>query len=286
MAEVDDELTLEELSAILDRADAEQIAQALAIALTLAWTRQVQAALQAANEVFQAGATIETVIQVFGTQLSRRLATQVAQDVQDSIEVLYQIGRSEAGAAGVTATGRGTIQFMEESTLFWIENHFDRHVQSRIQGLGREVFEEGLGRFRAGQRFAESELGRQFAKSNSYWELLANAVTTRTRELAHIDAFDDLGFDEAVIDAIIDIRTSCVCRTLDRTRIPVPALVRFKEKMMGAETPLEVKNDISPWLPCERVRALKSQGTDALVRAGVISPPFHGHCRSRLSAPI
>lgn len=286
MAEVDDQLTLEELSAILDRAGAEQIAQALAIAITLAWTGQVQAALQAANQAFQAGATIEQVIEVFGTQLSRRLATRVAQDVQRSVEMLYQLGRSEVGAAGITATGRGTIQFMEDSTLFWIENHFDRHVQERIQNLGREVFEEGLGAVRAGQRFAQSELGRQFAKSRSYWELLANAVTTRTRELAHIDAFDDLGFDEVMIDAVIDVRTSCICRTLDGTRIPVSALVRFKEKMMNAESPLEIKNEISPWLSCERVRTLKSQGPEALARAGVVSPPFHGHCRSRLSAPV
>jgi hypothetical protein len=159
-------------------------------------------------------------------------------------------------------------------------------VQRRIQSVSGEALRDGLGAFRSGRQFAESRLGQQFSKSQSYWELLSNATATRTRELAHIDGFVQAGVEEVEINAVLDSRTSCICRTLDGTRIPVEALAEFKGEMLATDDPTEIKEEVSPWLECSRVRSLKAQGPEALADAGVVAPPFHGHCRSTLSVPI
>jgi len=283
--ETEDEPTLEELLAILDRAETEQVAAALASALMLGWSRQVQQAMQVASQALQGGAKPQEVIGIMQVRLSGPLRNRVSGDVQQGVRALYQIGQREVGASGVSEIGERTISSSTRNTLYWVENHHDRFVQERIRSLSNESVRDGLGTFRSGRRFASSKLGQQFQKSRSYWELLSNATATRTRELSHIYGFVSHGVVEVVIDATIDARTSCICRTLDRTRLPVEALAEWKEEMLEAGDPDDIKS-ISPWLSCERIRTLEAQGAQALIDEGVVSPPFHGHCRSRLSRPI
>jgi len=56
--------------------------------------------------------------------------------------------------------------------------------------------------------------------------------------------------------------------------------------MLSTDDPTEIKEEVSPWLPCKQIRTLERQGPEALADAGVVAPPFHGHCRSTLSVPI
>jgi len=282
--EVDEEPTLEELAAMLERADTEQVAVALAAALQVGWEQQVERALALAVE--QQVRTLQAFTAILQDQLRSQMRRAVARDVRVAVESLYAIGQREVGSPGLTPAGRRTITFMDDYTTFWVENHYDRFVQRRIQSVSRDALQEGLSAFRAGRQFADSPLGRQFSKSQSYWELLANATATRTRELAHIDGFVQAGVEEVEINAVLDSRTSCICRTLDGTRIPVEALAEFKEEMLSTDDPTEIKEEVSPWLECSRIQALKRQGPEALADAGVVAPPFHGHCRSTLSVPL
>lgn len=285
MAEVDDETTLEEAAALLDRIDTEQVALLLAAALQQGWENQVRRAMIRASNALQGGATEEEAIGLMRAELSGPMRARAAGPVREAVRSFYRIGQREVGLQGIGPTGTRTVGFMDDFTLFWIENHYERHVQERIRRVGAQNFRQGVGAFRSGQNFAESALGQQFSKSQSYWELLSNSVATRTREFSHIDGFVERGVEEVEVDAVLDVRTSCICRALNGTSFPVEDLQSHKEEMMNADTPEQVK-DRSPWLSCERVRSLKAAGTDALIDAGVVSPPFHGHCRSSLIRPI
>ena len=282
---MEDEPTEEELAALLDQLGAEEVAAFIAAALQSAWQRQVQVALQRATEAREAGSTTDEVVGIFRTALARELADEAAADVRTGVRTAYQRGLQDPVVQPLTTANQPSVSFMQDYSLFWVESHYDRTVQDRIRRIGGEAIDEGLSRFRAGRRFADSTLGQQFSKSQSYWELLSNAVTTRTRELAHVDQFVESGIEEVMIDAVIDARTSCICQTLDQTRLPVSALAGYKEELLNLESPTEIKN-ASPWLSCDEIQRLKTNGPEALVERGIISPPFHGHCRSRLSVPI
>lgn len=284
---MEDEATDEELAALFDQLGFEEVAAFIAAALQSAWQMQVQVALQRAVEAREGGSTPQEVIGVFRTALTRELADQAATDVRDGIEVSYRRGFNEVtvGPNQFAARNRASVSFMQDYSLFWVRNHYDSTVQERIRGVGADAVDDGLGAFRSGRAFADSKLGQQFSKSQSYWELLSNAVTTRTRELSHVDKFIASDIDEVMIDAVLDARTSCICRTLDGTRIPVSALEDYRDELVNADSPAQIK-ETSPWLSCEEVQRLESQGVNALVDQGIISPPYHGHCRSRLSVPL
>jgi len=283
---MEDQPTLEELAAILDRADTEEVAGALAVALQGAWAGQVATALSTADEALEGGATVQEAIGTMRRSLSTGMRRQSQPQVELSVELLYRIGQREAGTPGLGAQATPTISFEEDFTTFWVENHYDRFVQDRIRSVSEQNFRDGLGAFRSGRNFAESRLGQEFGKSQSYWELLANSTATRTRELSHIDGFAERGIEEVFIDAVLDARTSCICRTLDETRFAVEDLIEWKQEMLEASDPVQIKETVSPWLPCETIQRLEAQGPEALLRRNIVSPPFHGHCRSRLSIPV
>jgi len=285
MAEVEEEPTLEEIAAAIDQADTERVAIALALILQSAWENRVQAALVIANQAIESGATIDEAIGAMQAELGTPMRQQVEQQMQSGVRILYRIGNREVQSPDVGPRRQRTIRHMDNSSLFWVENHYERFVQERIRDVSEQNFREGLGAFRSGRNFAKSQLGRQFSKSQSYWELLANSTATRTRELAHMDGFIEQGVDPE-ISAVLDARTSCICRTLDGTQLPVEVLAEHKNAVLDAESPEEVKEDVSPWLPCSRIRTLEAQGPEALAEAGVVNPPYHGHCRSALIRPL
>jgi len=165
--EVDEEPTLEELAAMLERADTEQVAVALATALQVGWERQVEAALAIAVE--EQVRTLEAFTAILEDQLRGQMRRAVSQDVRVAVESLYGIGQREVGVSGLTSAGQRTITFMDDYTTFWVENHYNRFVQQRIQSVSQGALQEGLGAFRAGRQFADSPLGQQFSKSQSYW---------------------------------------------------------------------------------------------------------------------
>lgn len=285
MEVTEDQSTLEQLAAAADQLETEEVALALAAALQLGYERQVQAGLQAASEALSAGATADEALGAMRMHLTVDFLGLVRPQVRQASRMLYEIGQRQVGASGIGQAGQEVIEFTEQNSAFWIRNHYDRFLTDRIRSIGAENFREGVGAFRSGRQFAQSSLGQQFGKSQSYWELLSNAVATRTRELSHIDGFAKVGADEAQIDAVLDRRTSCICRTLDGTSFPVEVLQQYRDQMVGSG-PEEIKQEVSPWLSCERVRSLEAQGVEALAEAGVVAPPFHGHCRSSLIRPI
>lgn len=280
--------TFEELAAALERGDVEELAAALEGALAVAWGEQVRQAIRDAQEALASGQDVDQaeLIGVMRRRLTQDLTRSVAESVRLGVEATYQVGREEAGSGGLfTPVDRRALAALEDDTLFWVGTHYDSEVRARLTGMAEETFKEGIGNFQQAQRLQDSALGERFTRSQSYWEVLANAVTTRTREFGHIQGFVERGQEAAVVDAVLDVRTSCVCRALDGVRYPVAALVEQRDAIIASETP-EATKAISPWLSCPEVERLVAEGPEALIAAGVVIPPYHGNCRSVLSRPI
>ena len=111
-----------------------------------------------------------------------------------------------------------------------------------------------------------------------YWELTADAITTRSRSFGSIEALVKAGATQYEWDSVIDHRTSDICRELDGKVFEVARAVEVRDSMINAKTPEEAK-EIMPWIPEKK---FKEMSLAELQSAGVVLPPAHGRCRARI----
>jgi len=194
--------------------------------------------------------------------------------------ISYSIGGAEIDGGIVKSfslVDREAIRFLEEHTMFWSLNHYDTSVTNRIRKLTKRVISDGMSRRDAGL-FFKNTIGENLKRSDSYWELTADAIATRGRSMGALSAFERAGVLEYEVDAVIDHRTSDICNYLNKKRFRVSDAVIVRGEMLQATTPEQAKQ-ISPWL---RDRDVVGAPIRELAARGVVFPPFHGRCRSRL----
>ena len=95
-----------------------------------------------------------------------------------------------------------------------------------------------------------------------------------------IQAYDEVGVTKLQIVAVMDERTSAVCRQLNGRVIPVATAAGQRDLLMAAQDPEDVKT-IAPWVPAKDLEGLS---TKAINEQGVIMPPYHFHCRTQVVA--
>lgn len=285
-------------AAAREQARAEEVAASLSALFLGAWDRNTDEAAAALEDAIQEATLAESdageeitdseVQRLIGQLrpfLSQNMQQEVSDGLRQGIEASYTIGQetiSVEAAVSVSVKDRQLKNFLQDNATFWIGNHYDQQVQERIQEAADNVLstDEGtLGRRKAAQKFRETFEG-EFQKSESYWQLLANDVTTKSREFGRVEGMVKAGIEEYAIDAILDRRTSDICRFLDGKVFEVEDAVEQRERFIEADEPQAIK-EISPWLEADEIVDLS---VDELAARGMLLPPFHGNCRSRIQA--
>jgi predicted outer membrane lipoprotein len=115
-------------------------------------------------------------------------------------------------------------------------------------------------------------------KTVPYWRLVANAGASRAYHYGYLKAAELRGVTQYRFTAVLDEKTSEICRHMDGKVFSVSTASRLMEKVAEAPDIEQVKT-LMPWLSFKEVRDLSD---DELERLGVITPPLHGNCRSTL----
>ena len=311
------ELTDEEIAALLDAIAVDEedalsveIATLFAALLQTEWRRVSEEAIAAGLDELASGSgrvSLDEVQEITQTvqpvASGSNLTSRVSDGVTDTVQATYTLGQEAVSAEvanTLNVTDRRVQNWLDSDTTYWIGTHYDRQVQERIQNAQRDIFrspedadvldaiDDGdelrrqlvntgtLGRREAGQVLQEAFAG-EMEKSDSYWRLLANHVTTRSREFGRIEGFVKAGIDQYQIDAVIDRVTSDICRFMDGKTFQVADAVSLRDDIISADEPEDVK-DIAPWLSIETIQ---DDSTDELAEKGFVLPPFHANCRSR-----
>ena len=212
------------------------------------------------------------------TTLSGDMSRVIRPIIRAASVLSYTIGVSDMGViASFSLPDRRAIKWLENHTMFWSLNHYDSHVSTRLKKLTTKVIEQGLSRHDAGL-FFRNTIGEDLSRSDSYWRLTADAIATRGRSYGTISAMESAGVLEYEIDAVLDHRTSTICEYLNGKRFKVADAAQIRDLMIQATTPEQAKN-ISPWLS---PKIVVGESPERLARMGVVVPPFHGNCRSRI----
>ena len=144
-----------------------------------------------------------------------------------------------------------------------------------------------MSREKAGRLFRE-ELGPTLGESQGYWERFANHVVTRATEFGRLDGYLAAGGDGTSpishlrVVAVLDARTSEICRWMHGRVIPVAYAAALRDELMRASDPEDVKR-VAPW---PRPGDLRGKATSELLQEnlGLAMPPYHFGCRTRTVA--
>ncbi len=241
----------------------------------------------------------------------------------------------EAATAVINATRTHSRQ-VQELTIGARFNALDHRVARHIvnaQGLfvrdeygrrldvfGREArrvvasgLERGLGRVDIAGELEAAARAALIDRAPFYWEVVASAFVGQGRSFAQVSSYAEAGVQRYRIEAVLDERTTHVCRFLHgKTFAVADALMKF-EQAERLEEPEEIKR-LLPWVR-ERVegerltlhgagvsiadvtRSAVGSRDDAgefrphvsderLGDLGLGFPPFHGLCRSTTLAVV
>lgn len=264
----------------------------LAELMTGAWARQWARALDALAVMFAGGTgpiteeELAAALALLARMMGPDLAGLTAEQAGELVGMGYLAGRRGTARKLKVKPNLGLVDkraqtILGQHTVYWIGNHYDDALAAEITGTARALaFDQGLGREDAGKAM-KAALGERFQRSDTYWRGLAAVTMTRSRSMGAMQSLVEAGWDEYEVVAVMDERTSDICRVMNGRIIQVARAVELRDALLGAKSPEDVKA-LAPWLPAREVR---DKATAALP-GGLALPPYHFHCRTTVVARV
>jgi SPP1 gp7 family putative phage head morphogenesis protein len=190
----------------------------------------------------------------------------------------------------------------------------------RLDTFGREArqvvasgLERGLGRVDIAGELEAAARAELIDRAAFYWEVVASAFIGQGRSFAQVSSYAEAGIQRYRIEAVLDERTTHICRYLHGKTFAVADALQKFEQVERLENPEDIKQAL-PWVRERRdgdrllltaagaaiadvtrsamgirddVGEFRPRLAEAqLGDAGVGFPPFHGMCRSTTLAVV
>lgn len=264
---------------------------ALKTALSKTWTEQRRALL---FDVLEEGRTLGLQEAPDRAELDRLvgraeeylgigLAEAARRPVWQADMAAYRVGLQAVSADfSFTLTDMEALDVLRGQTLFWVQNSYTRWLQDEMVRALDEYFTEGKTRIALAARL-ERFLTSKEPTMRSYFDLLADHNATRIAEIGHVTGYERAGVEYVEIVAVLDERTSPICRHLHGRIIPTSALLGQKERLLEAAKKLDMKaaKKAQPMLSgASEAAVLLESKTSKIVAQGVGMPPYHFRCRT------
>jgi SPP1 gp7 family putative phage head morphogenesis protein len=190
----------------------------------------------------------------------------------------------------------------------------------RLDVFGREArqvvasgLERGLGGADIARELEAAARAALIDRAPFYWEVVASAFVGQGRSFAQVSSYAEAGIRRYRIEAVLDERTTHICRYLHGKTFAVEDALRKFEQVERLEDPEAIKQAL-PWIRERRegdrlvltgasttisdvTRSAMGTRDDVgefrprlgetqLADAGIGFPPFHGMCRSTTIAVV
>lgn len=212
-------------------------------------------------------------------------APRVADEIRAAMTEAYNFGRiTFAPTPKYNLVDVAAKDFLTHNQTYWIGEHYGAEVGPRIaETVQQTIIEAGLGRQEAGNALKEIFDGEFGPKSDAYWQGTAASAATRSRNMGHVESFVEGGFAEVEFVAVMDERTSDICRTMNGKVFRVEWVVQQRDALLAATTPEEARA-VAPWPKTDKdsMELLRSLTPAQLAASGILTPPVHFNCRSVL----
>ncbi|MCG8418791.1 MAG: head morphogenesis protein [Proteobacteria bacterium] len=243
-----------------------------------------------------------------------------ARKVVEATREAARRGQGLAISADFNALDRRIVHHLATSQAYAVRDEYGRRHQAlseQARRLVAESLEAGLGRAEMAQDLERAAQSILAGRSRFYWEVVAGAFVSQGRSFAQLSAYAEARIDRYVIEAVLDERTTEVCRFLHGKSFSVDQGLSLFERIEA--DPTSVKEH-TPWVreafdPTTGRKALyvprggervgiaqvaqsalgtrdhrgefaRGRTERELADLGVSFPPFHGLCRTTTVAAV
>jgi SPP1 gp7 family putative phage head morphogenesis protein len=206
-------------------------------------------------------------------------AGQAVRGVGRAVQTLFDKPRQEA------------VDWLVRHDRFWIGKVFPEQVRDSFRDTIASGIEEGLGRKAIGKRLRELMVGTEEVPGKAeLYNRVAAASVNRASNWGGMFSLEEAGVEEYEFRAVMDQRTSRICRELNGRVFSVPRVMNVvRQALDGPPSAIE---SVAPWPTFDAERNdffiqtgdrrsyLGGQSEEWLADHGVALPPLHGNCRS------
>lgn len=225
------------------------------------------------EEIEAAGTAAAALAAVRALDLGQLALANLPQtELAELNELIYRVGaEAVAPRFSLGLPDRRALDLIGQQNLFWLGEHYNEAVAGDLEPLLRQAFEEGWSRVRLaealGAKFKDLRVDEQ-----AYYSDLADHTVRKLRELGRIAGYERAGIEYVKVKAILDRRTSLICRCLHGRLIAVKRLVEQRQAILTAAGKDELKA-AQAWIT-------DFHGPTDELPQGVAGPPYHYKCRT------
>lgn len=265
------------------------------LVITNSWDKSVRvAAVKAVNN-------LEAIEGPVSKEELKALEKGVSETLGQSLDSASKLSLIEISSAayesGMTAATKGTgvqaifnlpdqksLAIVDNTTFYWVNSYYDDNVQEAFKAALQDYFNAGYTREQL-STLLRVQLKDMIKKSDSYWDLLADHITTKTREIGRVSGYEQAGIEVTRVKAEIDSRTTRICLRLHGQIISVTDLRSMTDNYLEAcktKDKEKIKKSWPWWSDKQADKKLSTQkGVKKAVKNGDIGPPpYHGRCRT------
>ncbi len=216
-------------------------------------------------------------------------SVEVDRSVITSPEVDHRVIRSVDDAERMVAAAIGSRQdftvvdkraaaWLRRDVMFWVGNVWDQHLGRKISDAVLETVVSGEPRAKTTELLKQRL--SQFNRPDSYWDIVAAAGHVRARTMGNLQGFVVADVAEFEFVSMGDEKVSPICREMNGKVFTMEQASSFAADVLSASSPEDHKR---AW-PWPKLSEVQNMPPEALAASGIMVPPLHGRCRSRIVA--
>lgn len=274
------------------------------------------------NQLWQAGQTVlapglQAGYGLAAEQITQKLELSVL-DIADKNRSFLKQNLMPTIANSFKTEDAEAIQQIGTQGGFWIRNSAGQISQS-MDKQARNIIERGLslgqGRDEIGQMLTDQLPGMWQKYGFNYARTVAANAVSRARSYSEAASYASVGIEYLELMAMLDERTTDICRVLDGTVISVKESLAHQKAIAAIQNPEDVQNvapfmtqrknkktgDINIGIGKSKFATVARSGkgevddrgafkrmmsTKKMVGKGVTMPPFHHQCRTMTVARV
>ena len=244
------------------------------------------------DEVFEA--IYATILRNWNTEFVNGMKVIVNKWVSDAYR-FFRKSKTPFGTSGSNIP-KATFDLIDTRTLSYLRESdktylgkfiTDPDTKQRLMDWIQKEFEKGdipLGQTKGQAQFLK-QLAAQLQLEEWKITRIVTTTTNKAQQYAAINYMSQAGVERYEVVAMIDNKTSDVCRAMDGKTF-ITATGRAKVVKVGKSDPLDVPK-VTPFVSAvfENLDDLEDiTGDELAAEYGIFSPPFHPHCRTQLVA--
>ena len=154
-------------------------------------------------------------------------------------------------------------------SLLWLKDDGTVKTQDKLKEVLASALEGDISTAEIGDKLREA-FNDVVDESSNYFTGVSDHVIRQSQSLNRAYQFKNAGVEFVKVKAVIDDRTSVICRSLHNKLIPISHVIDQADSIVEAET-IDQKKEASPW---------QKDAIEGTLPNNVGLPPYHFRCRT------